>query len=258
MSVNVKLGKKLGVVHDPRTFKLAPLLAVDITAPLTFHFGHGITNFPMLGNDDFGCCTCAAMGHRVIASEYNTGQKERWVNRTQVLNAYSAVTGFKQDDPSTDNGAYCLDVLNYMRRTGLGREVDGTRHMIYAYASVDWRDHTEAKVASYVFGGLYTGVALPLSAADQINTGQRWDVVSSGRAEWGSWGGHAMHTVGYDDLGPIFVTWGQLQRSTWAWWDKYVDEAYAVLHEDWIRVNTGKTTNAKLDLSQLNEQLARL
>lgn len=256
MSVG-KLGKKLGVVHDPRTIKLKPLIAETVKAPVTFHIGHALTKFPMFGNDDYGDCTCAAHANRIVVQEYNTRQKEVKPTTEQVLAVYSAVTGFDKNEPATDNGAYMLDVLNYMRKYGLGLEKDKSPHMIYAFAQVDHASKEQVKVASYLFGGVYVGAGLPLSAADQINQAQRWDVVSSNRSEFGSWGGHAMHTVGYDDLGPIFITWGQLQRATWKWWAKYVDECYAVISEDWIKT-TGTTTNAKLNLSQLQAQLAKL
>ena len=42
-------------------------------------------------------------------------------------------------------------------------------------------------------------------------------------------GGHAVPIVGYNALGPIVVTWGALQQVTWAWWDRYASEAYAVI-----------------------------
>jgi hypothetical protein len=250
----VKLGKKLGVVHDPRTFKLGPLLLERITPPKTFHIGHTLTEFPMFGNDDYGDCTCAAHANRIIVQQYNSQQsREIPVTTDQVLKVYSAVTGFRKEDPSTDNGAYCLDVLNYMRRVGMGVENDYSTHNIWAYASVNYKSHTEVKLASYLFGGVYVGAGLPVSAQRQ----DVWDVTSGSDAEWGSWGGHAMHTVGYDEQGPIFITWGALQHATWAWWDKYVDETYAVFSEDWIR-SSGKTTNAKLDVEQLKTQLANL
>lgn len=231
------------------------LLSAPVTPPRTFHIGHTLTEFPLFANDQYGDCTCASQGHRIIVQEYNSQQRESKPTDAQVLAVYSAVTGFRKDDPNTDNGAYCLDVLNYMRRTGLGKEKDKTRHKIYAFAEVDQRNHTDVKVASYIFGGVYVGAGLPESAGDQV--GGLWDVVSGPTGDFGSWGGHAMHTVGYDEQGPIFITWGRLQHATWAWWDKYVDECYAVLSEDWIRAG-GTTTNAKLNLDQLDEQLAKL
>ena len=39
--------------------------------------------------------------------------------------------GFRPGDPSTDRGAYALDVLNYWRQSGIAG------HRIAAYAAVD-------------------------------------------------------------------------------------------------------------------------
>ena len=40
-----------------------------------------------------------------------------------------------------------------------------------------------------------------------------------------------MCAVDYDPEGVTFITWGELQRATWAWWNRYVDEAHALLWE---------------------------
>jgi hypothetical protein len=252
--MNFKLGKKLGVVEDPRTFKLKDIVSSDIIPPDKYHIDHNQTEFPLFANDQYGDCTCASQGHRIVAQERNASQKELALTDEDVLEVYSAVTGFRPDDPNTDNGAYCLDVLNYMRRVGMGQEKDGTSHTIYAYAKVNHKDHNEVKLASYIFGGVYTGVALPISAQSQV--GDVWEIVPGSDSAYGSWGGHAMSTVGYDETGPIFITWGALQHATWDWWHKYVDESYAVISEDLIR--SRGTTRLGFNLNQLQAELANL
>ena len=34
---------------------------------------------------------------------------------------------------------------------------------------------------------------------------------------------------GYTKLGPVCVTWGRKQQMTWAFFNKYCDEAYAII-----------------------------
>jgi hypothetical protein len=41
----------------------------------------------------------------------------------------------------------------------------------------------------------------------------------------------------YDSRGLTCITWGKLKRMTWAFWDKYCDEAYGLLNKDWIQAN---------------------
>jgi hypothetical protein len=53
-------------------------------------------------------------------------------------------------------------------------------------------------------------------------------VTSGPDSKPGSWGGHYVYVPGYTPSGPVCVTWGRKQQITWAWLDKYCDEAYAI------------------------------
>jgi hypothetical protein len=44
-----------------------------------------------------------------------------------------------------------------------------------------------------------------------------------------SWGGHYIFVPGYTPLGPVCITWGRKQQMTWKFFDKYCDEAYAII-----------------------------
>ena len=83
-----------------------------------------------------------------------------------------------------------------------------------------------------MFGGIYFGAGLPVSAQGQENG--LWDLITGNGTEPYSWGGHAMNVVDTRPNELVAVTWGHLQRISWTWWDRYVDEAYAVLEEDYV------------------------
>lgn len=251
---SVRLGKHLGVVHDPRTLRARDFLEApdDIKAPREHRIARTLHNPPMYANDRYGDCTCASQGHRINAQENSSGQHEIKVSDADVLEAYSAVTGFRPDDPGTDNGAYELDVLNYLRQVGLGRERDGTRHTIGAFTSVNWLDHNEVRRAHYVFGGLKVCAGLPISAQHQ----DVWDVTTGPAAAAGSWGGHSMYSVGYYDEGLLVYTWGREKLMTWNWVDKYVDEVYAVVSEDYFR--RGGSTPQGFSIEKLVDALRHL
>lgn len=258
----VALGKKLGVVRDPRTFRLGALLelpAVLPSVPSSWRYAHALRTVPMFANDRYGCCTCASHGHRIKAQEFSAQQREAPVTDADVLKAYSDVTGFDPARPETDNGAYMLDVANYMRRTGMGREKDGTRHTIDAFVKVDHANHPEVKTACNLFGGVWVGVWLPISAQAQTGPDKAWDVVQTGvpaeDTQPGSWGGHAIQVTGYNSRGLQAYTWGREQRLTWGFWDAYVDEAYAFVDEDWFR--GGKTARG-FNTAQLQAWLSNL
>ena len=63
-----------------------------------------------------------------------------------------------------------------------------------------------------------------------------------------------MDVVGYDRDAITVVTWGRLQELTWPFWDRYVDEVYAILSVDFLD-EAGEAPNG-LDLAALKADLA--
>jgi len=107
------------------------------------------------------------------------------------------------------------------------------------------------ETAAWLFGGLYIGLQMPLTAQAQ----KVWDWTGSlaGPARPGSWGGHAVDVVRYDKNGLTVVTWGRLQELTWQFWDRYCDEAYCMLSDDFLE--KGNAPNG-FDLAALEADLA--
>lgn len=254
-----RLGKKLGVVHDRRTIMARQLLAPEqIRVPVRHRVGGKMTWVPTFDNDRYGDCVFASEGHCIVTHERSASQHEIQVTTDQILQEYADVTGFRRDDPGTDNGAYELDGLNNWRRNGIGLEKDGTPHRIYAFAAVDWRDRAELEMAHYVFGGLKVCAGLPMAASDQLQRGEDWRYDNAdGRGGWGSWGGHSMYSHAYDaNRGLAVWTWGREQWMSWDWVDCYVDECYCVVNEDYFR--RSGTTPQGFDRARLDELLEAL
>jgi hypothetical protein len=116
-------------------------------------------------------------------------------------------------------------------------------------------NHLHVRQASTLFGGIYIGLELPVTAQDQ----DVWAVPAGGAkgpGAPGSWGGHAVNVVGYDAHGLTVITWGAKKRMTWAFWDAYCEEAYALLSRDFIRAS-GKAPSG-FSLAQLQKDLAAL
>src|SRR5579871_614958 len=239
----MKLGKR-PARHDERTLMLANYTKPGMPPPpVQVDFSKVLAKWPMYLNDELGDCTIAASAHMI--EEWTKCANAPGVTPldAQVLAAYKAVSGYN-GDPSTDSGCVMLDVLKYWRQTGLAG------HRILAFAGCDPKNHNDVKDSVALFGNCYIGVQLPLSAQDQ----SMWSVASGENAEPGSWGGHCVPVVGYDDRGLTVITWGAPLRMTWNFLDVYCDEAYVCLSRDWINMKTNKAPDL-LDLVQLTTDL---
>ena len=238
---------KLPVRTDVRTLSLARYVdSARLPAPPdSFDETSGVESWPMYQNDRIGDCTTAAAAHMVEAWTGAGRGHAVEIPESAVLDAFEHV---KLVDPITgEAGAIELDVLRYWRATGIGK------HRIGAYARVAVHDQELVRTAAWLFGGLYVGFQMPLTAHAQ----PVWDWTGSlsGPARPGSWGGHAVDVVRYDSNGLTVVTWGRLQELTWSFWDRYCDEAYCILSDDFLK--KGNAPNG-FDLAALEADLARV
>ena len=239
-----KLGRLAPKVH-PRTLKLSSFLKA-VPAPRVFAWEYNLDDWTMMGNDTVGDCTCACIGHMIM----------EWTSRTygtvtptteQVLTAYSAVTGYDPNTGANDNGAAITDVLAYCQSTGLAG------HKILAWAEIDVSNLTNVKQAIAMFGGIDIGFNVPQSAMTQFDAGEPWNDIGDTDIV----GGHSVPVMGYGGLGDTCITWGKRQPMNWAFWSRYVDEAYAIITQDWL-MQAQTSPIFGLDLPALQPQLAAL
>lgn len=241
----MKLGK-LAPKHDRRNLQLANYLNIGKlpTIPTQKDWSGKIGNWYMFANDRLGDCTCAGAAHMIM--EWSANASTEFVPSDQdVIKAYSAVSGYDPATGANDDGAYETDVLNYWRKTGIAN------HKIDAYVACEPRNHSHIKAAVYLFGGCYLGLALPLSAQNQ----DIWSVTRGPDSEPGSWGGHAVPCIAFDAHYIICVTWGQLKKMSWAFFDRYTDESYAILSQDFI--SNGIAPNS-IDWKSLQQDLSKV
>jgi hypothetical protein len=271
-----KLGKQPARI-DPRTLKLSNYLKKSAlpAPPLVSDWSGGIHNWGMCLNgpntfgppvpaDGLGDCTIAAVTHAV------TGLRKAATGAVSILpdyvtlRYYSVFDGYTYGDEATDNGGIVIQVLNDWRSRGFGFRPHksgkhGKRKMgsdqLLAYAAPSLTDHTEVMQGINLFGGMYIGLMLPLTAQTQ----NIWSVVGDGQtgpSAPGSWGGHAVWVVGYTQRFVWVVTWGQLMAMTWGFWDDYVDEAFALLSPDFI--NAKGLDPAGFDIATLMSDLEQV
>jgi hypothetical protein len=239
----MKLGRK-AIKTDSRTLMLARYLTPGLPPPPpAADWTHGISGWGMMMNDALGDCTIAAAAHAVQVWTANAGNILT-VDDPTVEKYYELWGGYVAGDPNTDTGGVELDVLNGWQKGGF----DG--HSLIAFADPEASDLVEIQQSIALFGGVYVGLSLPLTAQFQ----DVWDVVPNGgsNAEKGSWGGHAVFIPKYDQNGFTCITWGQLQTMTTAFWNEYVDEAHTLLGQDWFNA---KGSPAGFDQAHLEADL---
>jgi hypothetical protein len=251
MTVTFRHGRK--PPHPESTHprvKLAPALnkATLPAPPATVDWYSQITDWPMLANDRAGDCVEAEQGHHEqVFTTCGAGKPATFTDADAVA-VYSAITGYDPADPSTDQGTVIQDAMSYWRKVGFaGRK-------IAAFAEVNVKDEVELKTALALFGPLSGGMTFPAVAMDQFNEGKSWDVV---RNDGGNDGGHCVCIVGYDATYVYCITWGAVQKMTWAFFREYFEELWAPLSSEWVNAQTGLDPEG-VDLSVVGEQFSRL
>jgi hypothetical protein len=220
----MKLGKKPRR-YDRRTLRLARYLTPQLPPPPpAVTNSKTVTSWGMMLNDTLGDCTIAGVGHAIQVWTLAQGNEVTAPDST-VLQYYEQWDGYNPNDPNSDQGGVELDVLNDWRQSPNG--FDG--HKLLAFADPDPQDELHVKQAILLFGGLYIGLELPVSAQTQ----DVWNVDTSPNGQPGSWGGHCVFVPDYDAETLTCITWGQLKKMTWAFWGTYCDEAHALLSTAW-------------------------
>jgi hypothetical protein len=228
-----KLGK-LPAKNDPRDFGLNKYLlpsALPAVPKGDIDWTKPVKRWPKFLNDQIGDCTCAGAAHVIMTAHANVNRYFTPLD-AQVLKAYQDISGYDPRDPNTDRGAYLTDVLNYWRKTGIAGNKIG------AYVKVNIRNKSVMRAALYLFGSLYCGFMLPVTAGSQFDKGQSWHVVSpslTGDSAPGSWGGHCVSLFKNTSYGYVGATWGKLHPITYDFIAAYMDEAYVVIQAAWIK-----------------------
>lgn len=221
----MKLGRK-AIKTDSRTLAMSTYLTPSLPPPPPkADWTKGVTSWGMMMNDSLGDCTIAGVAHAIQVWTANSGTMFTTPDAT-VEQYYAQWDGYKPGDPSTDNGGIELDVLNDWKKQGFAGRT------LAAFADPKFANLDEIRQSIALFGGVYIGLSLPITAQKQ----DVWDVVAKGgaAAKKGSWGGHCVFVPRYDQNGFTCITWGQLKTMTVAFWNKYCDEAHTLLSPDWI------------------------
>lgn len=240
-----KLGRK-AIKKDSRTLRLEDYLTPALpVAPASVDWSKGITNWGMMLNDSIGDCTVAGIGHACQVWTANVGT-EVTPTDAEVLRAYEVWCGYNPNDPSTDQGGICLDVLSDFKNMGF------FNNKLTAFAAVDTWKRQAIKQCIYLFGGCYIGLNVPNYVMDNPDPSIVWENSLSNRDIAG---GHCVFCIGYESNIISFISWGSIYRMTEAFWRNFVDEAYGMISPDWIGT-TGAPNG--FNLAQLEADVAAI
>jgi hypothetical protein len=216
-----KLGKA-PAKRDKRNLKFAAVLKALPKLPPKYDFdtAHPGIPTPMFANDNYGDCVIAGRAHQTLRFEDIEQGSVMMISDKDVLKEYMRETG------GVDSGLVVLDSLNAWRHRGW--KVGKRGYKIRAFAEVNRGLRDEVRRAIFADVGVGIGVNLPKTAQAEMQSGQPWKTTTGPGSAPGSWGGHYVYVSGYTPTGPVCVTWGRKQQMSWAWFDKYCDEAYAI------------------------------
>ncbi len=220
--MELKLGKSKAR-RDRRNLKLKSILRAPVEVPEEYDFDatHARVPTPVFANDRFGDCVIAGRAHQTLRFELVEQKTIIPITDEDVVREYFLETG------GADEGLVVLDSLKRWRKGGW--EAAGDRYFITAFAEVNRRSTIEVKRTVFADVGVGIGLSLPISAQREFEAGVAWQQTTGATARPNSWGGHYVYVNAYTAFGPICVTWGRKQAMSWAFFEKYCDEAYAVI-----------------------------
>lgn len=239
-----KLGKKKPKT-DKRTLKFSSIVRAMLAVPVAYSVDQKYPGIKetMDGNDQEGDCVMAARAKFTRRAKFAETGTQILISVKEILKEYFLETG------GPDSGLVILDSLKLWRSKGW--IAGGKRLFLKAFAVLD-RSPAQFKQTIFADLGCIVGVSLPAIAQREMNAGRGWSITTGPGSQPGSWGGHCIYAVGYDQAGITFCTWGLYQHATWAWVAKYCDEAYMVVD----RVDTTKVKKL-LHMDKLNEALEK-
>jgi hypothetical protein len=232
----LKLGK-LPSKRDPRTLKLASFTTAALPPPPpTSRRDDGLTDWGIMGNNDYGNCVICTAAHAIMAWYHATRGIMAKIPDNKVI-ALSRTMG-------AINGYSILERNKYWRTAGMWT------NKIRAFAQIDTNDLTTLRTAINYFGCADIGLALPAAWQDD----DPWDCGIGPQFRPYTWGGHSVPLVGYDANYFYCATWGRTQRITPCAIKTYCDEAFALIDPAWI-CESGQTLDG-LNLEALDAALA--
>lgn len=248
-------------VHD---FKLSDFLDIErvLAAPAKpvphdkgfplQMYGNGPDDTVEPGFDGAGDCFWACMCEMIHLSEHAAGKPLCPLNGKSAIQAYSAATGYRIGDASTDQGTDMGEGLAFMRNTGIV-DLNGQHHTIGAYLSISPGSVVELTAALRAFEAISVGILFPDYAMTEFDAHKAWNY-KAGYPE--PQDGHCIPIVRETSTGWDVESWSRELAMNKAFWSHNGDEAFAIVNLELLN-DQGKTPEG-LDATALVKALAAL
>jgi len=229
---------KCGLIPSKRKFRAARL-ADHITASLPapspeLDLYSKVSDYPMYGNDQYGCCGFAAVGHSIDTWTANASGKTVHVDTDQLIRDYFDCTG------GVDSGVTEDQLISYWKTKGIcGKKIVGD-------CEVDKGDPILQRQALEIFGNLQIGLLLAENwTEDDIfwdaNAGRPGFFMGNPRGDAGHWVDASGTKIVNGRLWIVIVTWAGLKYLAFEAVAQYGMFVNAALSEDWVDKATAKS-----------------
>ncbi len=210
-------------------------------------------NLGVMRNDTLGDCTCAAYYHALQVWGFNAQKRIDTEPDLDVVKLYEQACGYNPNQGGEGPGGNEQKVLSYLVNPGAPYGPTGAqRHKLAGFVEVPLKEINDIKATIDCCGVCYIGFNVPQY---MMPKGQPplavWDV--DPRGDNTIIGGHAVVLAGYNGNNFRLISWGGYYTMTWAFFEKFVDEAYALIDPEWF-ASTGKSPMG-LNMQQIEQAM---
>lgn len=194
------------------------------STPVVYDFDTANPGIPIVsyGNNLYDDCVIAARAHQTLRFDYVNGQPLPAITESEVIEEFLKETSVQ----GTDGLVLTRSLSSWMnpgwRAGGIPSRTIFTYWGPYAvnsapsYSSYPNNQMNESQVMTSIFNytGVQVGLSLPESIDARVASSYGPNTIWRPTAEMRSTP-HVMLLTGYDQSGPIGITWGQKQHMTW-------------------------------------------
>jgi hypothetical protein len=200
-------------------------------------------------NDSLGDCAEAGYGHALQVWSAASGKPEL-TEPNSAIEALYETQGYVPGNPSTDNGTILQVLLSQL----VNGPVPVSIPKLLAFIEIDPTIPADIDRATYECGLVYIGFNVPSFMMALENPGDVWSNGAGGSTS--IVGGHCVVSPGYRPGARDIISWGYRYTMTNGFWGNYVDEAYALVSEEWVEA-TGRTPLG-MTMAELEAQMAAI